>query len=364
MTPSQRGEGDSGTQRPPEQKAETAEDKTGPPPSRSSLRISATWWRCLQRIGMSVHNVAAPRRPSPDLTKTIPSTLSRTPGQIALQIYLPKDSNNPQPADRKYPAVVNFHGGGFTLGAGTDDARFARFVLERCGAVFISADYRLAPEHPFPTAVDDCADAILYVARNARELRVDASRLATAGFSAGGNLAITALLRLARYRESSPAAAVPDYHVAALVAWYPVVDFTLTRAERRASAKRPDIFLPSALTNLFDASYLYPPDLDLADMLLSPAGAPDEILARGLPFHVILYTCEWDMLLREGERFAVRLENPPIGKRVHYHEIPRVAHGWDKGPSPMRPPERSEQLYGECCDLLKEIMDGEGRGRS
>jgi putative ergosteryl-3beta-O-L-aspartate hydrolase len=351
-------EHDPETKLPPGKKPEKAEDKTGPPPSRSSLRVSATWWRSLQRAGMSLHWLAWPRPPNPSFSRSIPSTLSRMQGHFSLQFYLPKSFSTAQNREKTYPAVINFHGGGFTLGSGTDDARFARFVLDKCDAVFVSVDYRLAPEYPFPTAVDDGADAILYLVRNAHELRIDASRLATSGFSAGGNIAITALLRLFDHRSSQPAA-VPNYRIAATATWYPIIDYTLTRAERRASAKRPDLTLSPALTTLFDASYLYPPDLNLNNPLLSPAKSSDDYLIHSLPSNVIFYTCEWDMLLREGEQFAARLGSPSIGKTVHYYEIPRVAHGWDKGPSPLRPPERSEKLYGECCVLLKSLLNGE-----
>src|SRR5262249_9650359 len=142
-----------------------------------------------------------------------------------------------------------------------DDARFARFVVEICNAVFVSVDYRLSPEYPFPNPVDDGADALLYLAGNATELRINPHKLATSGFSAGGNIAITAPLRLADEHRPRPPT-VPDHRILALVAWYPITDYTLTRAERRATSVRPDQTIPPALTTLFDASYLYPPDLD------------------------------------------------------------------------------------------------------
>lgn len=115
------------------------------------------------------------------------------------------------------PAVVNFHGGGFTLGAGIDDARFARFVLERCNAVFISVNYRLAPEYPFPTAVEDGADALLYVIQNTDKLRVDPRRIATSGFLAGGNLVITSPLRLYTFFTSEKGHQEREHRIAAIV---------------------------------------------------------------------------------------------------------------------------------------------------
>ncbi|KAI8965563.1 alpha/beta-hydrolase [Daldinia sp. FL1419] len=338
---------------PPNQKPHKAKDKTGAPPSRFSLRVTAGWWRSLQCIGMGLHFLAPPRPPSPDFVKTISSTLSITKGQFNLQFYVPEGYNK-DPKSDKWPVVVNFHGGGFTLGNASDDARFARFVLEKCHAVFVSVDYRLAPEFPFPTAVDDGADAILYIINNAAKLRLDSSRIATSGFSAGGNIALTAPIRLYEHRKTVE---LPEYRIVAVVTWYPITDYTLTRAERRVSALRPEATLPPALTNLFDASYLFPPELDLAHPCLSPSKASDEMLIDGLPPNVIFYTCEWDMLLHEGEALAQRLQKPPISKNVYYTMIPGVAHGWDKGPNPVKPPQKSERLYGECCRRLKNIFE-------
>ncbi|KAI2465850.1 alpha/beta-hydrolase [Annulohypoxylon bovei var. microspora] len=338
---------------PPNQKPKKAKDKTGTPPSRFSLRVTAGWWRSLQCIGMSLHFLAPPRPPNPDFLKSIPSTLATTKGQFTLQFYLPEGYNK-DPNSDKWPVVVNYHGGGFTLGNASDDARFARFVLEKCHAVFVSVDYRLAPEFPFPTAVDDGADALLYIIQNASELRVDKNRIATSGFSAGGNIALTAPIRLFEHQKT---AEVPEHRIIATATWYPITDYTLSRADRRASALRPEATLPPALTNLFDASYLFPPELDLAHPCLSPSRASDEVLMEALPPNVMFYTCEWDMLLREGEELAQRLQKPPISKNVYYTMISDVGHGWDKGPNPMKPPIKSEKLYGECCRRLKSAFE-------
>jgi len=336
--------------------------KTGPPASRTSLRMSAGWWRSMQYMGSTVHFLASPRPPAPAFDRTIPSTLSQAKGNFRLYFYTPKGYDAARKKKKpgvKFPAVVNFHGGGFTIGGAMDDARFARVVLETCGAVFISVEYRLAPEYPFPVAVEDGADALLYVINHADELHIDPLRLATSGFSAGGNLALTSPLRLRSHLDSPPAVSVPipEHKLVAVATWYPITDYTITRAERRASSKFPEKALPSTFTDLFDASYLYPPDLDVTDPYLSPSQASDDMLKRGIPPDVLFYTCEWDMLLREGADLAARLEKEPMGKKVKYTEIPGVPHGWDKGPSPIKPPERSEELYLECCQALKDIFD-------
>jgi putative ergosteryl-3beta-O-L-aspartate hydrolase len=345
------------------------DNKTGLPPSRFSLRMSANWWRSLQRIGMFMHRLARPRPPNPDFTKKIPSTLSARKGEFTLQFYVPEGYHRLKTGGKSekkgvsattWPVVVNFHGGGFTIGEATDDARFARFVVQQCSAIFVSVDYRLAPEYAFPTAVDDGADAILYLIRHATELYINPFKLATSGFSAGANIAMTALMRLASYFQTAQSSApIPDHRILAVAPWYPILDYTLTRKERRESSVRPDQALSSTLTNLFDASYLYPPGLDLANPLLSPSKASDELLICAVPPHVLFYTCEWDMLLREGEEFAKRLAKPPISRKVDYKMIPGVTHGWDKGPNPLMLPPHSEELYRGCCARLKEIFEKE-----
>ncbi|KAI0484997.1 alpha/beta-hydrolase [Xylariaceae sp. FL0804] len=344
-------------QLPAGQKPKKAKDKTsGAPPSRRSLRMTAGWWRSLQCIGMSLHGLASPRPPSSNFSRTVTSTISGRKGDFAMQFWLPRGYYKKENNQTRWPAVVNFHGGGFTIGNASDDARFARFVTERANAVFISVDYRLAPEFPFPTAVEDGADALLYVIENAADLRVDPGRLATSGFSAGGNVAITAPMRLYLYSKTAP---VPEHKILALATWYPITDYTRSREERRAESLRPEHTLPPTLTNLFDASYLFPPTLDLADPCLSPNKASDEFLMESIPPNVFFYTCEWDMLLREGEELARRFEQPPISRRVFYTQIPEVPHGWDKGPNPMKPPPKSEKLYTECCRRLRKVFDGE-----
>lgn len=306
-------------------------------------------------MGMGIHFMAPPRPPNPDFTRSIHSTISDRPEPFTLYFYLPAGYNS-KDEKTKWPAVVNFHGGGFTIGSATDDARFARFVTEKSKAIFISVDYRLAPEYPFPVAVEDGTDALLYVIRNAAELRVDPDRLATSGFSAGGNIAITAPIRLYLLSQEVQ---IPKYTIVALATFYPITDYTLSREERRAASVRPDATLPASLTNLFDASYLFPPELDLADPCLSPNKASDELLIKSIPNNVFFFTCEWDMLLSEGEYLARRLEQPPISKRIFYYMVDGVRHGWDKGPSPIKPPYKSEKVYRECCTRLWRVFNGD-----
>ncbi|KAI9789308.1 MAG: hypothetical protein M1833_002432 [Piccolia ochrophora] len=332
------------------------------------LGVEALCWRVLMRIGMVLHKLPVPRPPSPSFVRTIPSTVSPIPGSIGLHFYTPHGFTLGQRKGNQYPVVVNFHGGGFTLGSGTDDARWAHAVTTKTRAVVVSVDYRLAPQYPFPTAVDDGVDAILYLASHAAELGIDPSRMALSGFSSGGNLAFTVPLKLSQHLRDENDGGEPQRldtatsslarrtgcQIVALVAWYPSTDYTRTRAERRATNIRPDQDLPHYLTDLFDSSYLFGPDFDSSDPYLSPAVAPTKLL-MSLPDQIFIYTAEFDQLRAETQEFSRRLEGE-LGKKVRLHMVGERPHAWDKGPNPFMTDPQVEVHYKEACEELRVVM--------
>lgn len=153
-------------------------------------------------IGMKFHHFADPRPPRPNFKIVIPSRLSPRGGTFKLIFYVPP-SYLETPDEYRYPVVVNFHGGGFTLGTGTDDARWASTVTNVTESVFVSVEYRLAPEYPFSVGVEDGTDALIYLASHADELRLDPHRIALSGFSAGGNFALTVPIMLHDLRNDA-----------------------------------------------------------------------------------------------------------------------------------------------------------------
>lgn len=334
---------------------------------RWTLHVQAQALRQLMEVGMILHRVGEPKPPSPAFSKFIPTTIASTKGTIELVFYTPKDYSDRDPGKR-YPALVNFHGGGFTLGRATDDARWAAAVVQEVGAVVVSVEYRLAPENPFPTSVEDGADAILYLLQHADVLGIDKERIGTSGFSAGGNLAFTVPMKLQAELKRRNAGTVEqgkvasdalgvDGRMATIVAWYPSTDFaTNTRAERRASNLRPEKELPQLFTDLFDASYLYPPhEVSMSDPYLSP-GLASEAMLRALPNEIIMYTCEWDELLVESERFRDRLRTE-LGKKVIYRKVEGVMHAWDKSPNLALEAGKREEIYSEVCSQIKRIFE-------
>jgi acetyl esterase/lipase len=235
---------------------------------------------------------------------------------------------------RLRPAVINFHGGGFFLGIGTDDAWWATTASQELGAVVFSVSYRLAPGHPFPIPVEDCADAILQIAARADEFGIDPNKISLSGFSAGGNLCLGSwvILQQPEHWGYVIPSDVSVPKLAGMAVFYPGLDHTISRPRKRASCSQPDLTLPKFLTDIIDASYVYPalPPEQRSDPRLSP-GLMDEALVERLP-QIHLCLCEHDMLTAEGKRFGARLRAK--GKLADLRVVPDERHAWDK-PPPM-----------------------------
>ncbi|KAF2102471.1 catalytic protein [Rhizodiscina lignyota] len=328
--------------------------------------------------GNYIPKLKAPKRAKPAFVRSI-STAPQGSKPIELFFYTPPDYADRKKTGRKYPVVVDFHGGGFCLGHATDDRHWARVVMEEVGAVVVGVGYRLAPEHPFPGPVDDCIDAILWLSAHATEYSLDMSQTVLSGFSAGANLAITAPLRFEFFtkmhdqmlsvpsqasdlsRWPSTQALIENSHleelnICSIVAWYPIVDWTASRSEKRRMSRMPKKTLPKVFTDLFDYSYLPPPDVHgyHCSPYTSPALAPDYMLNEGLPSNIQLWLCEWDMLLAEGEKFGHRLRS--LGKNVSETMIPEVPHGFDQSANPLRDQAKIDDLYRQACQGIRDVL--------
>ncbi|WEW58808.1 hypothetical protein PRK78_004276 [Emydomyces testavorans] len=372
---------------------------SSPSTSRPVLLIKAIILRIFMRIGMFFHGYPLPGPPTPHFTRKLPVRSTRS-HSITLHFYTPKDYAQAPLNGKKYPIVVNFHGGGFCLGHATDDARWVEVVTKTTNAVAVSVGYRLAPEHPFPAAVDDGVDALLYLQEHASELHLDISRVTLSGFSAGGNLVFAVPFRLrALFSElefqdtnhpflSSASSSIhnssrPDLHhhdssrklltttpipthldlqIVSLVSWYPILDFVLPREVRRNRSVYPEKSLPERLTTLFDDSYL-PNHADRASPFASPIHASDHLLSHAIPTDVFIYMCEWDMLLHEGQQFVHRLEKQ--GKKVRSMMIEQSKHAWDKSVNPFRDQEKIDVFYLAAAEQMRRIFErvsGEAEG--
>jgi acetyl esterase len=211
-------------------------------------------------------------------------------GEIPVRVYVP--GNAAQPA----PAIAFFHGGGWVIGSLDTHDNTCRALANRARAAVVSVDYRLAPEHRFPAAAEDCYAATCWIAENGGALGVDGARLAVAGDSAGGNLAAVVSL-MARDRGG------PALRHQALV--YPVADPDFERASYRENAE--GYLLTRAAMQWFWDHYV-PDEARRSDPYVAPLRAAN--LAGVAPATVV--TAEYDPLRDEGEAYAARLRDAGV----------------------------------------------------
>lgn len=226
-------------------------------------------------------------------------------GEIGVRIYRP-----PAAGDRP-PVVVYFHGGGFAVGDLDTHDGTSREHAVGAGAVVVSVDYRLAPEHPYPAAVDDAWAATQWVAAHGDELGADPGRLAVAGDSAGGNLAAVIAQR-ARDADGPP--------IAFQLLWYPATMWDLTLPSYTENADAPVLDTEAVVA----FSRWYAPGADFADPPpgLAPGRATD--LSGLAPAYVAV--AGHDPLRDEGARYAELLA--AAGVPAELHHAPTLVHGY------------------------------------
>lgn len=238
--------------------------------------------------------------------------------------------------DGSVPLIVYLHGGGFVLCDLDSHDACCRRLANGVGAVVVSVDYRLAPEHQFPAAVDDAWAATRWAAAHAVDLGADPSRLVVAGDSAGGNLA-TVVSMMAR-DNGGPA-------IAFQVLIYPVVDQRRKAAKASERAESARGVLSAEHMRWFTEQYLGP-DGDRADVRASPilgefSGLP--------PAHVV--TGERDPLCDEGELYAELLNN--AGVPASAKQYPGMFHGFFNLPDDIP---LAEQANTDVCAVLRAAL--------
>ena len=226
-------------------------------------------------------------------------------GRIPARIYTPKKLRK---ADGLAPGLVFFHGGGWVIGNLETHDVVCRKLAHEGEMIVMSVDYRLAPEHRFPAAVEDAVTATKWVAANAKGLGIDASRLVVGGDSAGGNLAAVVSLHA---RENGP-------KLAGQLLVYPATDFS--RKHPSHSEPETSILLTHTVVTWFMNNYLG--DADINDWRASPARA--RTLADLPPAYVL--TAGADPLRDEGDEYAARLKE--AGVAVTYRHFPGQFHGF------------------------------------
>jgi acetyl esterase len=222
-------------------------------------------------------------------------------GTMALRLY--------RPASGVLPLLVYFHGGGWTIGDLDTHDVVCRQLANASGCAVLSVDYRLAPEHVFPAAVDDCIAATRYARREAAALGIDASRIAVGGDSAGGNLA--AVVAIAEREAGTP--------LAFQLLIYPGID---ARCGAPSHTSNGQGYLLTADSIAYYRGHYIPDPSQWTDWRASPLLAAD---LRKLPPALVL-TAGYDPLRDEGLQYADALSQ--AGNRVQYICFERQIHGF------------------------------------
>jgi len=225
-------------------------------------------------------------------------------GDLPVRIYTPSTSGD------RMPAIIYFHGGGFVLGNLDSHGHVCRELSAQVGATVISVDYRLAPEHPFPAAINDAYSALCWVAECAKELKIDETKISIAGDSAGANLAAVSAMRA---RDENG----PKINFQLLI--YPPADLSRESESRKDNAE--GYFLTSEMLAWFYKFYL-------------PAGVASDHPWVSLSYAenltnlppTLVITAEYDPLRDEGETLASQLKQ--AGVDVELVRFDGAIHGF------------------------------------
>jgi acetyl esterase len=250
---------------------------------------------------------------------------------VPVRLYTPL-GNGP------FPVVVYLHGGGWTIGSLSGYDALTRKLASDTGAIVVSVEYRLAPEHPFPAAVDDSWTALQWTAKHAPDFGGDATRLAVAGDSAGGNL--SAVMAIAARDAGGPALALQ-----ALI--YPVTDHDFSRASYTENGT--GYFLERASMEYFFDAYTRG-GTSASDPRISPLHAAD---LAGVATALVV-TAEFDPLRDEGEAYADRLLAAHVGvERTRYDGM---IHGFFSMPALL---EGGRAAFRQVVSALRAALGNE-----
>jgi acetyl esterase len=266
-----------------------------------------------------------------DVASVVSRDMQGPGGSLALRIYTP-------PGTRPFPLMVFFHGSGFVVCSLDTHDGMCRNLCAGTGSVVVSVDYRLAPEHKFPAAPDDCLAATRWAVMNAGAIGADPGRVIVAGDSAGGNLAAVVALRARdeggpKLRGQLLVYPVTDYHTSGTPSMAENADgYGLTR-------KGMEWFWDHYLTSPADA----------ADPCACPLRARD---LRGLP-PALVVTAEYDPLRDEGEYYAEALRKAGIPTEMK--RWPGMNHGFFFFPGIV---DKAGTAMDEACEWVRRLTNG------
>ena len=213
---------------------------------------------------------------------------------VPVRVYRPSGAQG-------LPVLVYFHGGGWVIGDLESHDAVARDLASQAGVVVVAVDYRLAPEHKFPAAVDDCLAVTTWVLDHVDDLGADPARVAVGGDSAGGNLA-----------------AIMAHELRGRLAFqllvYPATDMTMSFPSIEENGE--GYFLTKGSMDWFTGHYLDGTGADRSDVRLSPLNNTDW---TGLPPALVI-TAEFDPLRDEGEAYAAKLQAEGVPTTLHRYD--------------------------------------------
>lgn len=227
--------------------------------------------------------------PGPDVASVLDRRVAVAGGEITVRVYTPF-------GEGPFPAHLYLHGGGFWIGTLDQFNPDCRTLCAGAACVVVSVDYRLAPEHKFPTAAEDSYAALLWTVEHAAALRIDPTHMSVGGASAGGNLAAVVSL-MARDRGGPP--------IVFQLLEIPVTDLTMSQPSIIENGD--GYMLTRAAMEQYRDFYLATP-ADATHPYASPLLAPD--LTRLPPALVV--TAEFDPLRDEGEAYGRRLQQAGV----------------------------------------------------
>ena len=248
-------------------------------------------------------------------------------GSIPCRLYRPS-------AQTDLGLLVFFHGGGWVIGDLNSHDGVCRSLANKSGHAVLAVDYRLAPEHKFPAAFDDCAEALKWAYDNASALGIDNTRMAVGGDSAGGNLAAAVAL-----------AEVVPLKFQMLI--YPAVDMSMESPSINENANAP--ILTKSVMAWFVNHYMNS-DSDRTNINASPMLASDEQLKRMPP--AIVITAQYDPLRDEGEAYGKRLVENGVSTTITRYN--GAFHGFFNMITIL---DDAQSAHAQASTLLKKYLD-------
>ncbi len=250
-------------------------------------------------------------------------------GAIPVRIYTPEGAG-------PHPILVFFHGGGWVIGDINGYDGLCRQLANKASCIVVSVEYRLAPEHPFPAAPEDCYAATKWVAENAASFHADRARIAVGGDSAGGNLA--AVVSLMAKEQHGP-------RLLLQVLIYPATDYY--DPGTRSMVENGEGYFLSRDSIIWFANHYLKPGFDRDDWRAFPLRAKD---LYQLPPALVI-TAEYDPLRDEGELYAERLRT--AGVPVQLSRYDGMVHGFVSMISVVT---AAQTAISECAAALRKAF--------